>query len=152
MTRDNLLVFAGALMRALVSRRSGVSSPCHDCLACHPPVMATSQDRDGRDDQSCPQWCVTGGKHLHHHLQHCVDLWHQGSEVIVATQRSDENRRPIEMRVRLDQEEQVDAQGHSRHPVHVACGRYSLSPDQARELASVLLQMAGEAEQVADWT
>ena len=70
----------------------------------------------------------------------------------MATQRSDENRRPIEMCVRLDQEEQADAQGRSRHPVRVACGRYSLSPDQARELASVLLQMAGEAEQVADWT
>jgi len=68
----------------------------------------------------------------------------------VATQRSDEERRPIEMRVRLDQREQVDAQGHSRQPVQVACGRYSLNPDQARELASVLLQMAGEAEQVAD--
>jgi len=37
--------------------------------------------------------------------------------------------------------------GHSRHPVRVACGRYSLSPDQARELASVLLRKAAEAEQ-----
>ena len=112
--------------------------------------MATSQDRGGRDDQSCPQWCVTGGKHLHHQLRHCVDLWHQGPEVIVATQRSDENRRPIGMCVRLDKEEQVNARGQHRNPVGVACGRYSLSPDQARELASVLLQMAGEAEQVAD--
>ena len=68
----------------------------------------------------------------------------------MATQRSDENRIPIEMHVRLDQREQVDVRGHSRHPVRVACGRYSLSPDQARELASVLLQMAGEAEQVAE--
>ena len=68
----------------------------------------------------------------------------------MATQRSDENRIPIEMHVRLDQEEQVDARGHARHPVRVACGRYSLSSDQARELASVLLQMAAEAEQVAD--
>jgi hypothetical protein len=107
-------------------------------------------DNGGRDDQPCPPWCVTSSGHLHHHSQHCVDLWHQGPEVIVATQFADGYRIPIEMHVRLDQEEQVDARGHSRHPVRVACGRYSLSPDQARELASVLLQMAGEAEQVAD--
>jgi len=109
--------------------------------------MTPSQEHGGRDDQSCPSWCVTSSRHLHHHLRRCVDLWHQGPEVNVATQRSDENRRPIEMCVRLDQEEQADAQGRSRHPVRVACGRYSLSPDQARELASVLLQMAGDAEQ-----
>ena len=112
--------------------------------------MTSPQDHSRCDDQSCPPWCVTGGRHLHHHLQHCVDLWHQGPEIIVATQYSDENCRPIEMRVRLDQREQVDTQGHSRQPVQVACGRYNLSPDQARELASVLLQIAGEAEQVAD--
>ena len=68
----------------------------------------------------------------------------------MATQRSDENRRPIEMRVRLDQEEQVNARGQHRNPVGVACGRYDLSPDQARELAFALLQMAGEAERVGD--
>ena len=112
--------------------------------------MTPSRDHGGCDDISCPPWCVTSSGHLHHHLQHCVDLWHQGPEVIVATQRIDENRIPIEMRVRLDQREQVGARGRSRHSVCVACGRYSLSSDQARELASVLLQMAAEAEQVAE--
>lgn len=114
------------------------------------PVMSPSQDHGERDDQPCPQWCVTGSGHLCHRSQHCVDLWHEGPEVNVATQFADEYRIPIKMHVRLDQREQVDARGHSRHPVRVACGRYSLSPDQARELASVLLQMAGDAEQVAE--
>src|SRR5664280_1315558 len=102
------------------------------------PVMTPSRDHGGCDDISCPPWCVTSSGHLHHHLQHCVDLWHQGPEVIVATQRIDESRIPIEMRVRLDQREQVGARGRSRHPVRVACGRYSLSSDQARELACLV--------------
>jgi len=112
--------------------------------------MATSHDYGARDDQPCPPWCVTGGGHLEHRSQHRVDFWHAGPEVKVATQRSDHNCIPIQMRVRLDQRVRVDARGHLRHPIRVNCDRYSLSPTQARELASVLLQMAGEAEQAAD--
>ena len=37
----------------------------------------------------------------------------------------------------------------TRHPIRIDCQSYSLSPAQARELAAVLLQLAGEAEQAA---
>jgi hypothetical protein len=83
-------------------------------------------------------------------LHRMDDFWHEGPDVIVATQYTDGNRIPLEMHVRLDQREQVDERGHFRHPIRVDCQNYSLSPAQARELAAVLLQMAGEAEHAAD--
>jgi hypothetical protein len=113
--------------------------------------MTTSRDYAWSDDQPCPPWCVTGGGHLQHRLLHRTDdFWHEGPEVIVATQYSDHNCIPLQMHVRLDQREQVDERGHFRHPVRVDCQNYSLSPDQARKLAAVLLQMAGQAEKATD--
>jgi hypothetical protein len=113
--------------------------------------MTTSNDYGWSDDQPCPPWCVTGDGHLQHRLLHRMDdFWHEGPDVIVATQYTDGNRIPLEMHVRLDQREQVDERGHFRHPIRVDCQNYSLSPAQARELAAVLLQMAGEAEHAAD--
>jgi hypothetical protein len=78
------------------------------------------------------------------------DFWHEGAEVIVATQDHDHNWRPIELRVRLSQQEQVDERGHLRHPIQVDCQHYGLSPTQARELATVLLRLAADAEQVGE--
>ena len=113
--------------------------------------MTTSHDYGWNDDQPCPPWCVTGDSHLRHRLLHRMDdFWHEGPEVIVATQYSDHNSIPVKMHIRLDQREQVDERGHFRHPICIDCQSYSLSPAQARELAGVLLQMAGEAEQPAD--
>ena len=113
--------------------------------------MTTSHEYGWSDDQQCPPWCVTGNGHLQHRMLHRMDdFWHEGPEVIVATQYSDHNCIPLKMHVRLDQREQVNEQGHFRHPIRVDCQNYSLSPAQARELATVLLQMAGEAEQAAN--
>jgi len=89
--------------------------------------MTTSHDYGWNDDQPCPPWCVTGGGHLQHRLLHRMDdFWHEGPEVIVATQYSDHNCIPLKMHVRLDQREQVDGRGHFRHPIRVDCQNYSL--------------------------
>jgi hypothetical protein len=104
-----------------------------------------------RDDQPCPQWCVTGAEHLARRLRHGMDdFWHEGLEVIAGTQDVDHNWHPIEMRLRLSQHEQVDERGHLRHPIQVDCQNYGLSPAQARELATVLLRLADDAEQAGE--
>jgi hypothetical protein len=78
------------------------------------------------------------------------DFWHEGPQTLVATQYNDHNCLPLNLHVRLDQREEVDERGHFRHPIRVDCQNYSLSPAQARELAQVLVQLAGQAERAQD--
>ncbi len=100
-----------------------------------------------RREDPCPPWCVTGSRHNAVRRGHGRgDFWHEGPETAVPTRDVGYNANPIELRVHLAQREQVDERGHHRHPISVVA-QQSMSPAQARELASVLLRLASEAEQ-----
>jgi GTP cyclohydrolase III len=114
--------------------------------------MTTSQDHGWHDDRPCPPWCITGTEHLEFRLQHRMDdLWHKGAATKVLTQGVTYNLEPIEAEVYLQQHEQVDERGHFRHPIDISVDFGELfTPDEARELAAILLRLADEAEQAGD--
>jgi len=75
------------------------------------------------------------------------DFWHKGAVTKVLTQGMTTNLEPIEAEVYLQQHEQVDDRGHFGHPIEV-CVEFAqdFTPVKARELAAVLLRLAGESE------
>jgi len=76
------------------------------------------------------------------------DFWHTGEVSRVLTQSPTYNLELIEAEVYLQQHEQVDERGHLRHPIDISVDFGELfTPDEARELAAILLRLADEAEQ-----
>ena len=111
------------------------------------------EDYGWRDDSPCPDWCVKGGDHLDFRLRNGSDFWHTSNMTEVETADTDHNWVPHTIEVGLSQREQVDERGHYRHRVQVvvaAGGDERLfTIEQARHLASVLLEQANQAERLS---
>ncbi|MFG1656884.1 DUF6907 domain-containing protein [Micromonospora chersina] len=111
------------------------------------------EDYGWRDDSPCPDWCVKGEEHLDSRLRSGSDFWHTSKMTDVETADTDHNWEPHTIGVGLSQHEHVDERGHYRHQVQVvvsAGGEERLfSIEQARALASVLMERADEAERLS---
>jgi hypothetical protein len=107
---------------------------------------------DAITDLPCPPWCANGEQHLLDHLRRRSDFHHCGQVVEVPTTETTPQLEPIEARVYLDQQEQIDEHGISyRHPVEIVVQvEGGFLPDDAVRLASVLNDLARVAKSAQD--
>ena len=104
--------------------------------------MTTREDNGRHDHLAHPVWCVG---HIGNPKAH-DGFWHEGGPRQVLTADVLPNGEEIHLQINLSQRIVRDDRGERALPIEVVVGESPLTPDGARQLAVILVDLADEAE------